>query len=66
MKTPLPWLLGGLFAAALVADSSAQGAPDEAAPPQETFSKHCASCHSTPDVRFATDRVWLDRVLLTA
>ena len=66
MKTQLPWLLGGLLATAFVADSFAQGKPDETAPPKEIFAKQCASCHSNPDARFATDRAWLDRVLLTA
>ncbi len=66
MKTELTWLFAGLLASALVADASAQDSPDAEASPQETFANRCASCHSPPDARFATDRAWLDRVLLTA
>jgi len=30
------------------------------------FQQRCASCHQPPDVRFATDRAWLDQVNRTA
>ena len=30
------------------------------------FENRCASCHTVPDVRFETDKAWLDQVLETA
>lgn len=32
----------------------------------DRFRKTCMHCHQSPDVRFATDRVWLDQVRRTA
>ncbi len=31
-----------------------------------TFRKTCQHCHSVPDLRFETDRTWLDQVKRTA
>ena len=30
------------------------------------FQKTCRHCHSVPDLRFETDRMWLDQVKRTA
>ena len=30
------------------------------------FQKTCQHCHSVPDLRFETDRMWLDQVKRTA
>ena len=32
----------------------------------DRFRKTCMHCHQSPDIRFATDRVWLDQVRRTA
>lgn len=54
--------LGAAFAL-LDAPPSRAGAPESSA---RLFSERCASCHTVPDPKIATDRAWLDQVNRTA
>ncbi len=49
------------------------GSDDGQKPPVEkiaeagaVFQKNCNSCHQPPDLKFATDRAWLDQLNRTA
>lgn len=56
-----------LFIAALAV--AVLSAPTRAAQTDETAEQRferCAGCHQPPDLRFATDRAWLDQVRRTA
>ena len=33
---------------------------------REQFQANCLTCHQPPDVRFATDRAWLEQITRTA
>ena len=64
-KTAFASCLGLLFAAVAFDVGFAQEAPKDHGA-GALFAKRCASCHTVPDVRFATDRAWMDRILVTA
>jgi len=51
-----------IFVLACAAQSTAQ----QPKQPAEIFRSQCASCHTVPDTRFATDRAWLEQVKDTA
>ena len=54
--------LGAAFAL-LDAPASRAGGPESSA---KLFGERCASCHTVPDPKIATDRAWLDQVNRTA
>ena len=45
---------------------SAEPSAREIAAAGTTFRKTCRHCHQAPDLRFGTDRAWLDQLRRTA
>ena len=54
----------GVVAASLALGARPQH--DSVADAGQVFVRRCSSCHQAPDLRFATDRAWLDQVNRTA
>lgn len=52
-----------LIAVESVTPSSADTTPEDAG---KAFRANCTSCHQPPDLRFETDRAWLDQIHRTA
>ncbi|MBL4845242.1 MAG: hypothetical protein JKY65_06940 [Planctomycetes bacterium] len=65
-----PWIGGVPLAlvgvcGALLSFGSAQDSKP-ASESAKLFEGRCATCHTVPDTRFATDKAWLGQVLETA
>ena len=54
----------GLAAVSLAFEGPAQH--DLVTDAGRVFAQRCSSCHQAPDLKFATDRAWLDQVNRTA
>ncbi len=55
------------ISAAAICYAEDEAKPEDAAVhARSVFEKRCANCHVPPDLRFATDRTWLDQVRRTA
>ena len=70
-RSPIMRNTVGLVAAVLLASvaigwADEEPKPEGAAAARGVFEKRCASCHVVPDLRFATDRAWLERIRSTA
>ena len=61
MRTVIPF---GIFAA--VATAALAQTDARVAESGRMFQQRCVSCHQPPDLRFSTDRAWLDQVNRTA
>ncbi|MBI4616945.1 MAG: hypothetical protein HY720_25255 [Planctomycetes bacterium] len=58
-------LMAGLVLA--VASGAALGqATDEEQAAAKLYGESCSNCHRAPDLRFDTDRAWLDQIERTA
>ena len=58
-----------LIGAAAICQAEEEAKPDgvaSTAHARQAFEQRCANCHVPPDLRFATDRAWLDQVRRTA
>ena len=62
----LGWLSLLALGGGLLELSHAKGGAPTPAEVARLFKTRCASCHTVPDTRFATDRAWLGQVLETA
>lgn len=47
-------------------DDGQQPSVDKVAEAGAVFQKNCISCHQPPDLKFASDRAWLDQLNRTA
>lgn len=49
-----------------VGDDGQKPSVEKVAEAGAMFQKNCISCHQPPDLKFATDRAWLDQLNRTA